>query len=141
MGSSPLVTSFIGHLFPAIRSRLKARMECLQNLLLSFLREIAKKPQGPWGQISIFNVLATLLSFFWSSRSIFNRFSEVVEYFDARLVGLTATPADFIDRDTFRLFGCDANVPTFLYDYPVALSPFAQSCMRAGVQTPAACMI
>src|SRR5207247_3507049 len=28
---------------------------------------------------------------------------------------------NFIDRDTFRLFGCDANVPTFLYDYPQAV--------------------
>jgi hypothetical protein len=27
-------------------------------------------------------------------------------------------PATFIDRDTYRLFGCDANVLTFLYDYP-----------------------
>src|SRR5271157_4393211 len=54
-------------------------------------------------------------------RSIFNRFSEVVEYFDARLVGLTATPADFIDRDTFRVFECFDKVPTYLYTYPVAV--------------------
>ena len=46
---------------------------------------------------------------------------EVIEYFDARMIGLTATPANFIDRDTFRLFGCDANVPTFLYDYAQAV--------------------
>jgi len=54
-------------------------------------------------------------------RSLFKRFTEVIEYFDARMIGLTATPASFIDRDTFRLFGCDANVPTFLYDYPQAV--------------------
>jgi hypothetical protein len=47
--------------------------------------------------------------------------TEVIEYFDARMIGLTATPANFIERDTFRLFGCDANVPTFLYDYPQAV--------------------
>src|SRR4051794_13001770 len=34
------------------------------------------------------------------------RFTEVIEYFDARMIGLTATPTNFIDRDTFRLFGC-----------------------------------
>jgi type I restriction enzyme R subunit len=56
-----------------------------------------------------------------SHRSLFKRFSEVIEYFDARMIGLTATPANFINRDTFRLFGCDANVPTFLYDYPQAV--------------------
>jgi len=54
-------------------------------------------------------------------RSLFKRFTEVIEYFDARMIGLTATPASFIDRDTFRLFGCDANLPTFLYDYPQAV--------------------
>ena len=52
-------------------------------------------------------------------RSIFNRFTEVIEYFDARMVGLTATPANFIDRDTFRTFACTAasstlSVPTTL---------------------------
>jgi type I restriction enzyme R subunit len=55
-------------------------------------------------------------------RSIFKRFTEVIEYFDARLIGLTATPASFIDRDTFRVFGCDGSVPTFLYDYQQAIN-------------------
>jgi type I restriction enzyme R subunit len=54
-------------------------------------------------------------------RSLFRRFTEVIEYFDARMIGLTATPANFIDRDTFRVFGCDTNTPTFLYDYPQAV--------------------
>jgi type I restriction enzyme, R subunit len=54
-------------------------------------------------------------------RSLFRRFTEVIEYFDARMIGLTATPANFIDRDTFRVFGCEANTPTFLYDYPQAV--------------------
>ena len=53
-------------------------------------------------------------------RSLFKRFTEVIEYFDARMIGLTATPANFIDRDTFRVFACEANTPTFLYDYPQA---------------------
>jgi type I restriction enzyme, R subunit len=62
-----------------------------------------------------------LIIFDEAHRSLFKRFTEVIEYFDARMIGLTATPASFIDRDTFRLFGCDANVPTFLYDYPKAV--------------------
>ena len=44
-----------------------------------------------------------LIVFDEAHRSIFNRFNEVIEYFDARMVGLTATPAHFIDRDTFLL--------------------------------------
>ena len=62
-----------------------------------------------------------LIIFDEAHRSLFKRFTEVIEYFDARMIGLTATPANFIERDTFRLFGCDANVPTFLYDYPQAV--------------------
>jgi type I restriction enzyme, R subunit len=62
-----------------------------------------------------------LIIFDEAHRSLFKRFTEVIEYFDARMIGLTATPASFIDRDTFRLFGCDANLPTFLYDYPQAV--------------------
>jgi type I restriction enzyme R subunit len=63
-----------------------------------------------------------LIVFDEAHRSIFRRFAEVIEYFDARMIGLTATPANFIDRDTFRLFGCDANTPTFLYDYQQAVN-------------------
>lgn len=62
-----------------------------------------------------------LIIFDEAHRSLFKRFSEVIEYFDARMIGLTATPANFLDRDTYRLFGCDANAPTFLYDYPQAV--------------------
>lgn len=62
-----------------------------------------------------------LIIFDEAHRSLFKRFTEVIEYFDARMIGLTATPSNFIDRDTFRLFGCDGNVPTFLYDYPQAV--------------------
>lgn len=62
-----------------------------------------------------------LIIFDEAHRSLFKQFAEVVEYFDARMIGLTATPANFIDRDSFRLFGCDSNVPTFLYDYPQAI--------------------
>jgi type I restriction enzyme R subunit len=62
-----------------------------------------------------------LIIFDEAHRSLFKRFTEVIEYFDARMIGLTATPANFIDRDTFRLFGCQANAPTFLYDYPQAV--------------------
>lgn len=54
-------------------------------------------------------------------RSIFNKWNEVLFYFDARMVGLTATPAEFLDRNTFREFDCDGNRPTFLYSYRQAV--------------------
>jgi type I restriction enzyme R subunit len=54
-------------------------------------------------------------------RSIFNKWNEVLLYFDARMIGLTATPAEFLDRNTFREFACDGSRPTFLYTYPQAV--------------------
>ena len=48
-------------------------------------------------------------------RSIFNKWNEVLQYFDARMIVLTATPADFIDRNTFLEFDCHDELPTFLY--------------------------
>jgi type I restriction enzyme R subunit len=55
-------------------------------------------------------------------RSIYNKFSDVLAYFDAVQIGLTATPANFIDRDTFRFFDSDGMSPTFLYEYDTAVS-------------------
>ena len=54
-------------------------------------------------------------------RSIFNKWSDVLGYFDARMVGLTATPADFINRDTFLAFDCPDGTPTYLYTYERAV--------------------
>lgn len=54
-------------------------------------------------------------------RSIYNKFTDVLAYFDAVQIGLTATPAQFIDRDTFKFFDCDNSIPTFLYTYEKAV--------------------
>jgi hypothetical protein len=54
-------------------------------------------------------------------RSIFNKFSEVLQYFDARMIGLTATPANYINRDTFIAFDCHNGKPTYLYTYEQAV--------------------
>jgi len=54
-------------------------------------------------------------------RSIFNRWSEVMRYFDGRMIGLTATPANSIDRDTFEAFHCYDDKPTYLYTYEQAV--------------------
>jgi type I restriction enzyme R subunit len=54
-------------------------------------------------------------------RSIFNKWNEVLYYFDARMIGLTATPANFIDRNTFIEFECFDGAPTFLYSLEEAI--------------------
>ncbi len=55
-------------------------------------------------------------------RSIFNKWNEVLQYFDGRMLGLTATPADFIDRNTFLEFDCPDGIPAFLYSYEDAIN-------------------
>jgi len=54
-------------------------------------------------------------------RSIYNKWKDVFTYFDAIEIGLTATPADLIDRDTFRFFNCQNKIPTHLYTYDQAV--------------------
>ena len=48
-------------------------------------------------------------------RSIFNRYGSIFKYFDSLLVGLTATPKEEVDANTFQIFGCEAGIPN--YDY------------------------
>jgi len=56
-----------------------------------------------------------------SHRSIYNIYLQVLNYFHAIRLGLTATPKDQIDHDTFKLFECDTYDPTFAYDYQEAV--------------------
>lgn len=57
-----------------------------------------------------------------SHRSIYNVYQQVLGYFNAIKVGLTATPRDQIDHDTFELFDCDTHDPTFAYSYEEAVA-------------------
>ena len=67
-----------------------------------------------------------------SHRSIYNRYRDLLRYFDAHQVGLTATPrCDLISHNTYELFNCPINDPTAFYSYqeainatPRVLSPF-----------------
>lgn len=57
-----------------------------------------------------------------SHRSIYNTFGEVLDYFKAITLGLTATPTDIIDHNTFQLFHCEDGIPTFAYTYEEAVN-------------------
>lgn len=57
-----------------------------------------------------------------SHRSIYNSYQQVLTYFHALKLGLTATPKDHVDFDTFKLFECPAGRPTFAYSYEEAIS-------------------
>lgn len=57
-----------------------------------------------------------------SHRSIYNTYKEVLDYFKTTTLGLTATPTDIIDHNTFQLFHCLDGVPTFAYSYEEAVN-------------------
>ncbi|MFF7185076.1 DEAD/DEAH box helicase family protein [Streptomyces sp. NPDC008222] len=48
-------------------------------------------------------------------RSVYNKYGELFEYFDGLLLGLTATPKDDVDHNTYRLFQLEDGVPTDSY--------------------------
>jgi type I restriction enzyme R subunit len=48
-------------------------------------------------------------------RSIYQKYRAIFDYFDSFLVGLTATPKDEIDRNTYKMFELEAGVPTDAY--------------------------
>lgn len=54
-------------------------------------------------------------------RSIYNVYGDMFHYFDCLQVGLTATPVDFVARNTFDLFGCEGQIPTANYDLEQAI--------------------
>ena len=52
---------------------------------------------------------------------VFSKVSEIFVYFDAILVGLTATPKTDVDRNTYDFFEMEHGVPTYAYDYETAV--------------------
>ena len=57
-----------------------------------------------------------------SHRSIYNTYQEILQYFNTITLGLTATPTNVIDHNTFQLFDCEDGVPTFAYSYEEAVN-------------------
>lgn len=54
-------------------------------------------------------------------RSIYNKYKDIFTYFDAPLVGLTATPKDEIDKNTYSIFELENGVPTYGYELAQAV--------------------
>ncbi len=54
-------------------------------------------------------------------RSVFQKYRAIFDYFDSLLVGLTATPKDEVDRNTYALFDLEKGVPTDAYSLDEAV--------------------
>ena len=55
-------------------------------------------------------------------RSVYEKYGAIFRYFDSLLVGLTATPSDHIDRNTYTLFDLEPGVPTDAYELETAVA-------------------
>ena len=73
-----------------------------------------------------------------SHRSIYNTYGEILDYFKTTTLGLTATPTDIIDHNTFKIFHCEDGLPTFAYTFEEAVNnvpPFLSSFQVMKIQT------
>lgn len=55
-------------------------------------------------------------------RSIYNKYKDIFNYFDAPLVGLTATPKDEVEKNTYEIFELQSGVPTYAYELSQAVA-------------------
>lgn len=55
-------------------------------------------------------------------RSVYQKYRAIFEWFDAILLGLTATPKDEVDRNTYTLFQLEDGVPTDAYSLEDAVA-------------------
>lgn len=54
-------------------------------------------------------------------RSVYAKYGSIFDWFDSLLVGLTATPKDEVDHNTYRLFNLEDGVPTANYGLEQAI--------------------
>ena len=55
-------------------------------------------------------------------RSVYQKYGAIFQYFDSLLVGLTATPRDQVDRNTYELFDLEPGMPTDAYELATAVA-------------------
>ncbi len=68
-------------------------------------------------------------------RSIFKKYRAIFDYFDALIVGLTATPANEVDRNTYDFFEVERGVPTYVYEYDTATTKDHVLVPYLGIET------
>ncbi|MDC0160556.1 DEAD/DEAH box helicase family protein [Gemmatimonadales bacterium] len=54
-------------------------------------------------------------------RSVYQKYGAIFRYFDSLLVGLTATPREQVDKNTYSLFDLEPGVPTDAYELETAV--------------------
>ena len=68
-------------------------------------------------------------------RSIYNKYQAIFEYFDAIQLGLTATPKSAIDLNTYEVFDCENDDPTFYYPLEEAVPEYLVPYKNISIDT------
>lgn len=55
-------------------------------------------------------------------RSVYRKYKAIFDYFDSLMVGLTATPRNEVDKNTYELFEIESGVPTYYYELDQAVA-------------------
>jgi type I restriction enzyme, R subunit len=69
-------------------------------------------------------------------RSLFNKYAEIFHYFDALMIGLTATPRSDIHKSTYKVFNLDNDTPNYEYDIIKGVDDGYLTYYRALDRTP-----
>ncbi len=96
--------------------------------MLSIIKDTAKNPYG----IGHFDLIIVDEA----HRSLFNKYAEIFTYFDALMIGLTATPRNDIHKSTYKVFNLDSNLPNYEYDIVRGVKDGYLTYYRALDRTP-----
>lgn len=96
--------------------------------MLSIIKDSTKAPFG----IGHFDLIIVDEA----HRSLFNKYAEIFNYFDALMIGLTATPRNDIHKSTYRVFDLDTDMPNYEYDVQRAVKDGFLVYYRALDRTP-----
>ena len=98
------------------------------NSMLSIIQDTKKCPYG----IGHFDLIIVDEA----HRSLFNKYAEIFDYFDALMIGLTATPRNEIHRSTYKVFNLDTEMPNYEYDVVKGVKDGYLTYYRALDRTP-----
>lgn len=96
--------------------------------MLSIIQDMSKCPYG----IGHFDLIIVDEA----HRSLFNKYAEIFDYFDALMIGLTATPRNDIHKSTYKVFNLDTEMPNYEYDVVKGVKDGYLTYYRALDRTP-----
>ena len=98
------------------------------NSMLSIIQDTKKCPYG----IGHFDLIIVDEA----HRSLFNKYAEIFDYFDALMIGLTATPRNEIHKSTYKVFNLDSEMLNYEYDVVKGVKDGYLTYYRALDRTP-----